>query len=255
MARVDYKDMVKFADDIIERYKLFEGIELEPLKTYLGMDTQSAWDFNTPMATGYYRPYVIKGSDKVEKIVIGELHYLKRAKYCALNLTASDDYDLPVFACEFDETSSRVGVTVDLMPLVDVVIHPEYREKYLDPLSDLWRKYRAIPGLTKEGRCLVQRRYAPWPWARSTMSPYPIDGNIVEPEERSKVIEAVVSYARVWFDFLKHAEPIQDPAYKQEMLTRKRTLQKYYRDLDPGGEVIKKIFGEEKHKLFVSLVF
>jgi hypothetical protein len=32
-------------------------------------------------------------------------------------------------------------------------------------------------------------------------------------------------------------------------------LQKYYRDLDPGGEVIKKLFGEEKMKLFVSLIF
>ena len=29
----------------------------------------------------------------------------------------------------------------------------------------------------------------------------------------------------------------------------------HYRDLDPGGEVLKKIFGEGKHLLFVSLVF
>jgi hypothetical protein len=39
------------------------------------------------------------------------------------------------------------------------------------------------------------------------------------------------------------------------MLSRKKTMQKYYRDLDPGGEVMKKIFGEGKHRLFVSLVF
>lgn len=255
MVRVDYKDMVQFADDLRERHKIFEGIELERLNSYIGMDTSSAWDFKTPMATGYYRPYTIKGSDKIEKIVVGELHYLKRAKYCILNMTASDEYDLPVFACEFDETSTRVGVTIDLMPLVDMVIHPEYREKYLDPLADLWRSYRSIPGLTKEGRCLVQRRYGPWPWARATQSPYTLDGHIEEPENRSKIVEACAAYARVWLGFVKKAEPIKDPAYKQEMLTRKRTLQKYYRDLDPGGEVIKKIFGDEKHKLFVSLAF
>jgi len=255
MARLDYKDMVAFADDILGRYRLFEGLELEPLTIYCGMDTRPAWDFSTPMATGYYRPYTIKGSGKIEKIVIGELHYLKRAKYCILNLTASDDYDLPVFACEFDETSARVGVTVDLMPLVDIVIHPEYREKYLDPLAGVWRTYREINGFTKQGRCLVQRRYAPWPWARATLSPYPLDGNIVEPENRQTVMEAVVAYARIGLDFLREAAPVQDPLYKQEMLTRKRTLQQYYRDLDPGGEVIKKIFGEEKHRLFVSLVF
>jgi hypothetical protein len=255
MVRVDYKDMVKFADDLIDKYRIFEGIELERLQTYVGMDTGSAWDFKTPMATGYYRPYTIKGSNRVEKITIGELHYMKRAKYCILNLTASDDYDLPVFACEFDETAARVGVTIDVMPLVDIVVYPEYREKYLDPVADLWRQYRTIPGLTTEGRCLVQRRYGPWPWARATQSPYTLDGHIVQPEDRGSIVEACAAYARIWLDCLKKAEPLKDSPYKQEMLARKRTLQKYYRDLDPGGEVIKKIFGEEKHKLFVSLVF
>jgi hypothetical protein len=39
------------------------------------------------------------------------------------------------------------------------------------------------------------------------------------------------------------------------MLRRKSKTQRYYRDLDPGGEVMKKIFGAEKSHLFVSLVF
>jgi len=82
-----------------------------------------------------------------------------------------------------------------------------------------------------------------------------LDGRVEEKEDREKVMEAVFSYARVWLDLLKTAEPINDPEYKQEMLKRKKTMQKYYRDLDPGGEVMKKIFGEGKHHLFVSLVF
>lgn len=255
MARVKYEDMIPFADEILKHHKLFEGIELEPLETYLGMDTKPAWDYKTPMASGFYKPYLIKGSDKIEKIVIGELHYMRRAKYCILSMTASDDYDLPVFACEFDESAPRLSITIDLMPMVDIVVHPQYREKYLDPLSDVWRKYRTIPGFTKEGRCLIQRRYASWPWARATLSPYPLDGKIEEPGDRYRTIEAIIEYARFWLDLLKKAEPVKDPDYKQEMLTRKRAMQKYYRDLDPGGEVIKKLFGEEKHKLFISLVF
>jgi hypothetical protein len=255
MARVDFNDMIKFVEEILERHKLFEGYELVPLETYLGKDTRPAWDFKTPMATGFYRPYLIKGSDKVEKITIGELHYMKRAKYCAMNMTASDDYDLPIFACEWDETAPRIGVTTDFMPVVDVTVHPEYREKYLAPLADLWRKYRTIPGFTSEGRCLVQRRYGPWPWARETLSPFCLDGRVEEKEDRYKVLEATVAYARVWLDLLKKSEPIKDLAYKEEMLKRKRTMQKYYRDRDPGGEVLKKIFGEEKTHLFVSLIF
>ena len=109
--------------------------------------------------------------------------------------------------------------------------------------------------MTKDGRCLVQRRYGPWPWARETLSPFSLDGRVEEKEDREKEMVAVFSYARVWLDLLKTAEPINDPEYKQEMLKRKKTMQKYYRDLDPGGEVMKKIFGEGKHHLFVSLVF
>ena len=255
MARVKFEDMVPFADEIYDRYKIFDGIELERLETYIGKDTAPAWEFKTPMANGFYKAYTIKGSDKIEKICVGELNYMRRARYCAMNMTATDDYDLPVLACEFDESAPRLSITLDLMPLVDIAVYPAYREKYLKPLADLWRRYRAIPGLTRDGRCLVKRRYGPWPWARATLSPYPIDGRVEEPEDRQAVLDAVVDYARVWLDLMKKAEPIRDPAYKSEMITRKRALQKYYRELDPGGEVIKKLFGEERMKPFVSLVF
>ena len=207
------------------------------------------------MASGGYKAYRIQGSNKIDKIALGELHYMRRAKYCSINMTSSDDYDLPVFACEFDETAKRVSITVDLMPVVDIVVHPEYREKHLDPLANIWRKYRTIPGLTEKGRCLVQRRYGPWPWARETLSPYPIDGRVSEPKDRYGVVDALVAYARVWLDLMHKAEPIQDPEYKQEMLTRKKAMQKYYRDLDPGGEVLKKVVGEEAERLIVSLIF
>ena len=255
MAKVPWNEMVAFEKVIVEDYKLFEGIDLVPLETYEGMDTRPAWEFKAPMATGFYKPYLIKGSDKIEKITIGELHYMGRAKYCALNMTASNDYDMPIYACEFDETAPRVGITMDFMPTVDMAQHEEYREKYYREISALWRQYRTIPGFTKEGRCLVQRRYGPWPWARETLSPFSLDGRVEEKEDRAKVMEAVVAYARVWLAMLKKAEPIRDNQYREEMLRRKKKMQKYYRDLDPGGEVMKKIFGEGKHHLFVSLVF
>lgn len=255
MARVDYKDMIKFFEVAIEKPGLLQGLDLVPLETYEGMDTRPAWEFKTPMATGFYKPFVLKDSDKIEKITFGELHYMRRAIYCAVNMTAGDDYDLPIFSVEFDESAPRIGLTIDLMPVVDIALHPEYQEKYLSPLEDFWRKYRALPGLTRDGRCLVQRRYASWPWARETMSPFCLDGRIEEPEDRIKIIDAIIDYARVWLDLLIKAEPIRDPAYKQEMLNRKKVMQKFYRDRDPGGEVIKKIFGEEKHHLFVSLIF
>ncbi len=123
------------------------------------------------------------------------------------------------------------------------------------PLNDAWREHRTLNGLTREGRCLVQRRYGPWPWARASLSPYPLDGNIEESENRYKILDAVTAYARIWLKMLEKAEPIKDPEYKEEMLKRKKTLQYYYRERDPGGEVLKKIFGEEHHRLYINLIF
>ncbi len=255
MARVEFKDMIEFEKELVERHRIFAGLELEPLESYLGMDTRQALEIKKPMATGGYKAFRLKGSGKIDKIGYGELHYMRRAKYCSLNMTVSDDYDLPIFACEFDESSKRLSITVDFMPVVDVGVYPEYREKYLDVLSDVWRKYRTLPGLTEEGRCLVQRRYGPWPWARESLSPYPIDGRIPNPEDRYTVIEVVVAYARTWLKLLEEAQPIPEGDYKQEMITRKRAMQKYYRDLDPGGEVLKKVVGDEMEKVIVSLIF
>ena len=72
---------------------------------------------------------------------------------------------------------------------------------------------------------------------------------------RLKIIDATAEYGKLWLKMLDEAQPVQDPDYKAEMLARKRVIQKYYRDRDPGGEVLKKIFGEELHRLFVSLAF
>ncbi len=256
MGRVDFKDMINFAEEVVEKPKLFEGLELEPMDEYLGKDIRPTREIKKPMASAFYRAFRIKGSDKVDKIAFGELHYMNRAKYCSMNMTVSDDYDLPIFACEFDESAKRVSITIDFMPLVDMALYPEYRKKYLDPLSELWRKNRTIPGLTdEEGRCLVQRRYGPWPWARASMSHYPIDGRISNTEDRFKVVETVVSYAKTWIEIMKKAQPVTDDTYKKEMLRRKKAMQHYYRTLDPGGEVLKKIAGEEMEKLIVSLIF
>jgi len=255
MAKVAWNDMVQFEKVIVEDYKLFEGLDLVPLETYEGMDTRPAWEFKAPMASGFYKPYLIKGSDRIEKITIGELHYMGRAKYCALNMTASDDYDLPIYACEFDETAPRVGITTDFMPTVDIAQHQEYREKYYSALAGLWRQYRTIEGLTKDGRCLLQRRYGHAPWARETLSCYLLDGKVEEEEARYQVIEAAVAYIRVWLDHWRKAEPVEDPVYKQEIAKRRKTIKEYYLAHSPGGEMLKKLFGKEKSHLIESLLF
>jgi hypothetical protein len=255
MGRVDFSDMIRFVDEVIEKPQLLAGLNLEPLTQYLGRDTAEARHIKTPMAEADYQAFRLKDSDKVDKIAYGELHYMKRAKYCSMNMTCGEAYDLPVFACEFDETAKRLSITIDLMPLVDVAVYPEYRRRYLDPLGEIWRSCKTMPGLTEDGRCLVQRRYGPWPWARASLSPYPIDGRINETEDRYRILEAVIGYARLWLRLLEEAAPMPEGDYKQEVLTRRRAMQKYYRELDPGGEVLKKVVGEEREKLIVSLIF
>jgi len=255
MARVDYKNMIRFRDELVEKHKIFEGMELVPLETYEGMDTIALWEFKTPMIEGFYKPFQVRGDDKIEKVLIGELHYMKRAIYCSLAITVNDAYDLPLLTCEYDQTAPRITVTVDFMPAVDMSVHQEYREKYYTALAGLWRQYRRIEGLTKDGRCLLQRRYGHAPWARETLSCYLLDGKVEEEEARYQVIEAAVAYIRVWLDHWRKAEPVEDPAHKQEIVKRRKTIKEYYLAHSPGGEMLKKLFGKEKSHLIESLLF
>ena len=255
MARVDYKNMIRFRDELVEKHKIFEDMELVPLETYEGMDTRVLWEFKTPMIEGFYKPFQVRGDDKIEKLLIGELHYMKRAIYCSLAITVNDAYDLPLLTCEYDQTAPRITVTVDFMPAVDMSVHQEYREKYYTALAGLWRQYRTIEGLTKDGRCLLQRRYGHAPWARETLSCYLLDGKVEEEEARYQVIEAAVAYIRVWLDHWRKAEPVEDPVYKQEIAKRRKTIKEYYLAHSPGGEMLKKLFGKEKSHLIESLLF
>jgi hypothetical protein len=255
MARVDYKNMIRFRDELVEKHKIFEDMELVPLETYEGMDTRVLWEFKTPMIEGFYKPFQVRGDDKIEKLLIGELHYMKRAIYCSLAITVNDAYDLPLLTCEYDQTAPRITVTVDFMPAVDMSVHQEYREKYYSALAGLWRQYRTIEGLTKDGRCLLQRRYGHAPWARETLSCYLLDGKVEEEEARYQVIEAAVAYIRVWLNHWRKAEPVEDPVYKQEIAKRRKTIKEYYLAHSPGGEMLKKLFGKEKSHLIESLLF
>jgi hypothetical protein len=255
MARVDYKNMIRFRDELVEKHKIFDNMELVPLETYEGMDTRVLWEFKTPMIEGFYKPFQVRGGDKIEKLLIGELHYMKRAIYCSLAITVNDAYDLPLLTCEYDQTAPRITVTVDFMPAVDMSVHQEYREKYYSALAGLWRQYRTIEGLTKDGRCLLQRRYGHAPWARETLSCYLLDGKVEEEEARYQVIEAAVAYIRVWLDHWRKAEPVEDPVYKQEIAKRRKTIKEYYLAHSPGGEMLKKLFGKEKSHLIESLLF
>jgi hypothetical protein len=255
MARVDYGNMIRFRDELVERHKIFDDMELIPLEIYDGMDTRELWEFKTPMIEGFYKPFLVKGDDTIEKLLMGELHYMKRAIYCSLAITVNDEYDLPLFTCEYDQTAPRVTVTVDFMPAVDMSVHQEYRRKYYTSLAGLWRQYRTIEGLTKDGRCLLQRRYGHAPWARETLSCYLLDGKVEKEEARYQVIEAVVAYARVWLGHWRKAEPVKDPAYKQEIVKRRKTIKEYYLAHSPGGEMLKKLFGGEKSHLIESLLF
>ena len=87
------------------------------------------------------------------------------------------------------------------------------------------------------------------------MSHFPIDGRVNEIEDRKQIKDVVIAYTKMYMELLEKAEPIQDSEYQKEVETRRKAIQKYYRDLDPGGEVLKKIFGDEGEKLIVSLIF
>ena len=151
----------------------------------------------------------------------------------------SDDYDFPALAITWDESEKHVHIIADFMPLVDLVMNEGYLEKYLDPFEPVYKRYTDLLDAPPEQLG----------WFRALSGPYVIGGRPKSDPDRTlmkRSLECLVTYIRYWLEeIVAKAEPVRDPAYKQQVKERKQKIRDIYRRKDPGGAVSVAILGKE----------
>jgi hypothetical protein len=208
---------------------------LQPIDTIEGKSVKVLSDgVEKPFFTGFFKPYRM---DKCEKITICNCILMDRILVSGVIAIPDDDYEFPIVVLEWSETESVISVVVDYIPLADLVMREDYREKYLDPLDSCWTKYKELPGM-------APNRFA---WSRALFSPYHLSGHIPKNSEQNKAacLDIMKNYLELWLNIVGAAEPIKDGAIKKSIAERKKQLRKIFRANDEGAKSMAQMVGQD----------
>jgi hypothetical protein len=205
--------------------------ELQPLDSLEGKSISKLFaGIELPFMKGFFKPYKM---EKCEKITLSNAIMMDKVLACAVTAIPEDDYEFPIPVLEWSETEKVISVLVDFLPLADLIMRPDYRGKYLDPLEEHWVKYIKLPGMEPN-------RFA---WTRQAMSPYSLCGHISKETEENKqlCIDIFTNYLETWMNICRNAEPIKDPAIKEQIRERKTKIRHLFRDNDEGAKTMRQM--------------
>jgi len=197
-------------------------------------DSTDSWSYD-------YRNY---SAPKVRKIHLGGV-VLKtpkmRVSTCGIH--PAYDYDIPRFALEWLEWEDKTMLIVDLHPSRDIVLYPDYVEKYLKPLYPIAKKALEIPGTSIERSIPTPRSYP----LSAQYSRYAISGEYAL-EQTEQAWHLALKYLDVWLEDWKKGKAITDPEEKKMNKRRLEMMSESYRTLDPGARLWIRLGGEKLAK-------
>ena len=189
------------------------------------------------------RSPVIRGSefcfttDKIGKGVIFITATIQRLVCVGVLISPNDDYDFPMFEVDHFEYSDKVLFLIDMHPLRDIIADPWYREKYLDPIEPIWKKYFDLNvGVKRED------------FLSPFQSPYSIRGHHKPTDDNrsniARMLECTVKYLEYYVDIVvANAEPVSDPEGRAFAIMKKDLIRDTYRSHDPTVELMNKQLG------------
>ena len=160
-----------------------------------------------------------------------------------------DHYDLPLFWCNLSQMAGMNIFINDLSPLTDVVVWPEYGEKYLNDLQTV--KDHALERL-KDG--ILDKNFKLNTKTAWTLSPHHAIFSItVESIQRlSPIVDEICQlYLKLW----KDSRPINQNEEAQFCKRKKAAVKKMMKENDPGYYFMINIFGEENTRKVFDLLF
>lgn len=218
----------------------FEGFQVQPvleklwgiiekhrpqiIANYDGKDITDLHTIRRPMMQG---SIIALSVDRLEKLVIGAWSIMKRLSVVFIIGYPADDYDFPILGSDIMEKKDQATLILDLHPVADLVVRPDYRERYLDPIAPVWKKYLDL-----------NNDHNPNAWYRSMLSPFFVTSRLkMTPEDRSPAVrqlDCLIEYTEYFFNSLvAKAKPVQKEQAQQARVKRD-AVKELYRTKDPG---------------------
>jgi hypothetical protein len=232
---------IPYYDRIVEA---LAPLNPQRMKEYKGEDITDVEEIKIEMMTQQLRAFK---ADKITKILTLTTEVMggKIVVY-STTIIPEDDYPLPMFTSEIVFTSTHLGLRVDFIPLADCAMDPDYLEKYIMPIEDLWKKYKDIEGSGIE-------RYV---WQRVMLSPFYSYGKFKYEVENieDKSLEITIEYLKLYTKLWAEVQPAA-PGYMKALNERKKFMLKTMLDNDPGEFWLKQSLDEHTARKIISLIF
>jgi len=161
-----------------------------------------------------------------------------------------DDHNLPILWCNLTIVPDVMNVPIfDFVPMMDIVVWPDYGERYIAGVSDLRNNALELLGdaVTDKAINLPSRSVY-------TLSPYRLVAKITD-EGIEKIPQLLNAYISHYIALWEKAARLDDGPEKQFYLTKKTATRKLMKANDPGYAFMIDVFGEESTKKVFDSVF
>ena len=190
-------------------------------------------------------------ADKLEKVV---LCTIKIHETGVLESTAmawpDDNHNLPILWCNLTIVESVMNVPIfDFVPMMDIVVWPDYAETYVAGIADLREKALDILGETVTDKAVNLPSLTVY-----TLSPYRLIAKITD-EGITKMSEVAQLYTSEYCKLWEKATMLEDGPEKEFYIKKKAASRKLMKANDPGYPFMISVFGEENTKLVFDTIF
>jgi len=173
--------------------------------------------------------------EKIEKMVIAEMSLAPGMSYTLISIKPTVQYNVPRFGANYMEMPEKIQFDVDLYPAVDLVLYPEYLDKYYENLKDIYA--------SEKKASYFEWKLSDHSWMRAMTSPYYFMSG-TNRENEDKVHTLIYVYADAWMIMWKEAGPVLEEASK-EIQHRRDIALKTLLEREPERHLLENIFGKE----------
>ena len=190
-------------------------------------------------------------AEKLEKVVFCTIRMHETGVVESTAMAWPDDnHNLPILWCNLTIVPGVMNVPIfDFVPLMDIVVWPDYAERYIAGVSTLRDNALELLGdaVTDKAVNLPSRSVY-------TLSPYRLVAKVTD-EGVEKIPEVLNAYIGAYSALWEKAFRLDDGPEKQFYLTKKAATRKLMKANDPGYAFMIDVFGEESTKKVFDSVF
>ncbi len=192
---------------------------------------------------------VYKGK-KISKAVFSaiEIHSMSVAEQSII-IWPDDPYDFPVFWCNLTQMPGMSFFIFDFMPVMDIVVWPEYGEKYLLGLVEM-----KANALEKLGDGVAEKHFDLRSLAGWAFSPYRTLFRLSE-DGVQRIDPVIQEYGQAYVKLWQDAVPVQQAEEAAFCRRKKAAVRKIMAENDPGHPLMLGVFGAEKTEKVFEIVF